>query len=386
MLSVIGMPGRQRLRLIDKLSGGWVTNVMSATDGPGYLCSMNALVYHGPGKKAWEEKPTPTLQQPTDAIVRIHKTTICGTDLHILKGDLPEVTDGRILGHEGIGVIEEVGSAVTAFKKGDKVLISCISSCGKCLYCRKGMYSHCEQGGWILGHLIDGTQAEYVRIPFADTSLYHIPETADEDAIVMLSDILPTGFECGVLNGQVQPGDSVVIVGAGPIGLAVLLTAQFYTPATLIMVDVDDNRLAVAKTLGATHTINSQTVDAVAEVMRLTENRGADVAIEAVGIPATFDLCAAVIAPGGHIANVGVHGKPVELHLETLWSRNITITTRLVDTVTTPMLMKTVVSNKVNGASLITHHFALNDIMQAYDTFEHAAREKALKVILTSAS
>ncbi len=347
---------------------------------------MNALVYHGPGKKAWEEKPTPTLQQPTDAIVRIHKTTICGTDLHILKGDLPEVTDGRILGHEGIGVIEEVGSAVTAFKKGDKVLISCISSCGKCLYCRKGMYSHCEQGGWILGHLIDGTQAEYVRIPFADTSLYHIPETADEDAIVMLSDILPTGFECGVLNGQVQPGDSVVIVGAGPVGLAVLLTAQFYTPATLVMVDVDDNRLSVAKTLGATHTINSQTVDAVAEVMRLTENRGADVAIEAVGIPATFDLCAAVIAPGGHIANVGVHGKPVELHLETLWSRNITITTRLVDTVTTPMLMKTVVSNKVDGASLITHHFALNDIMQAYDTFEHAAREKALKVILTSAS
>lgn len=346
---------------------------------------MNALVYHGPGKKAWEEKPKPTLQQATDAVVKIHKTTICGTDLHILKGDLPEVTDGRILGHEGIGVIEEVGTAVTQFKKGDKVLISCISSCGKCTYCRKGMYSHCEQGGWILGHLIDGTQAEYVRIPFADTSLYHIPENADEDAIVMLSDILPTGFECGVLNGQVQPGDSVVIVGAGPVGLAVLLTAQFYTPATLIMVDIDDNRLAVAKTLGATHTINSQTADAVAEIMRLTENRGADVAIEAVGIPATFALCTAVIAPGGHVANVGVHGKPVELHLETLWSRNITITTRLVDTVTTPMLMKTVVSNKVDGASLITHQFALNDIIQAYDTFENAAREKALKVILTSA-
>lgn len=345
---------------------------------------MNALVYHGPGKKAWEEKPAPTIQQATDAVVKIYKTTICGTDLHILKGDVPEVTDGRILGHEGIGVIEEVGSAVTQFKKGDKVLISCISSCGKCTYCRKGMYSHCEQGGWILGHLIDGTQAEYVRIPFADTSLYHIPSTANEDAIVMLSDILPTGFECGVLNGQVQPGDSVVIVGAGPIGLAVLLTAQFYTPASIIMVDIDDNRLAVAKTLGATHTINSQTVDAVTDVMRLTENRGADVAIEAVGIPATFDLCTAVIAPGGHVANVGVHGKPVELHLETLWSRNITITTRLVDTVTTPMLMKTVVSGKVDGATLITHHFALNDIIKAYDTFENAAREKALKVILTS--
>ena len=313
---------------------------------------MKALVYHGPGKKSWEEKPNPVLQQPTDAIVRIYKTTICGTDLHILKGDVPEVTDGRILGHEGIGIIEEVGSAVTTFQKGDKVLISCITSCGKCSYCRKGMYSHCDQGGWILGHTIDGTQAEYVRIPFADTSLYPIPVQADDDAVVMLSDILPTGFECGVLNGQVQPGDTVVIVGVGPIGLAVLLTAQFYAPAMIIAIDVDDNRLQVAKTLGATHSINSQEKDAVKEVFSLT--------------------------------NVGVHGKPVELHLETLWSRNITITTRLVDTVTTPMLMKNVISNKLDGKKLITHHFALSDIIQAYDTFEHAAREKALKVILTS--
>jgi alcohol dehydrogenase len=345
---------------------------------------MNALVYHGPGQKSWEERPAPTLQQPTDAIVRIVKTTICGTDLHILKGDLPEVTKGRILGHEGIGIIEEVGTAVTTFNKGDRVLISCISSCGKCAFCRKGMYSHCEQGGWILGHLIDGTQAEYVRIPFADTSLYHIPEHANDDAIVMLSDILPTGFECGVLNGDVKPGDTVVIVGAGPVGLAALLTALFYTPALVIVVDVDDNRLAVAMTLGATQTINSQQEDAVHEVMKLTEKKGADVAIEAVGIPATFDLCAAVIAAGGRIANVGVHGKPVALHLETLWSRNITITTRLVDTVTTPMLMKTVLAKKLDGTKLITHHFALNDIIRAYDTFEHAAREKALKVILTN--
>lgn len=345
---------------------------------------MNALVYHGPGQKSWEEKPNPTLQQTTDAIVRIVKTTICGTDLHILKGDLPEVTEGRILGHEGIGIIDEVGTAVTTFKKGDRVLISCISSCGKCAFCRKGMYSHCEQGGWILGHLIDGTQAEYVRIPFADTSLYHIPEHANDDAIVMLSDILPTGFECGVLNGEVKPGDAVVIVGAGPVGLAALLTAQFYTPALLIVIDVDDNRLEVATALGATHTINSQRDDVLHEVMNLTEKRGADVAIEAVGIPATFDLCAAVIAAGGRIANVGVHGKPVELHLETLWSKNITITTRLVDTVTTPMLMKTVLAKKLDGTKLITHYFALNDIMQAYDTFEHAAREKALKVILTN--
>jgi len=345
---------------------------------------MKALVYHGPGKKAWEEKPKPVLQQPTDAIVKIYKTTICGTDLHILKGDVPEVTEGRILGHEGIGIIEEVGSAVTTFQKGDKVLISCISACGKCVYCRKGMYSHCVHGGWILGHTIDGTQAEYVRIPFADTSMYPIPDQADDDAVVMLSDILPTGFECGVLNGQVKPGDNVVIVGVGPVGLAVLLTAQFYAPATIIVIDVDDNRLQVAKTLGATHTINSQEKDAIKEVFSLTENIGADVAVEAVGIPATFELCTAVIAPGGRIANVGVHGKLVELHLETLWSKNITITTRLVDTITTPLLMKTVLSHKLDGKKLITHHFALNDIIQAYDTFAHAAREKALKVILTN--
>jgi alcohol dehydrogenase len=345
---------------------------------------MKALVYHGPGKKSWEEKPKPTIVEATDAIVKIYKTTICGTDLHILKGDVPAVTDGRILGHEGVGVIEEVGTAVTSFKKGDRVLISCISSCGKCEYCKKGMYSHCEKGGWILGHLIDGTQAEYVRIPFADNSLYHIPENADEEALVMLSDILPTGFECGVLNGQIKPGDTVAIVGAGPIGMAVLLTAQFYTPAAIIMIDMDDNRLQVAKTFGATHIINNQHEDAVAKIFSLTENKGVDVSIEAVGIPATFELCESIIAPGGHIANVGVHGKSVALHLETLWSKNITITTRLVDTVTTPMLLKTVSSKKIDPTKLITHHFPLQNIIQAYDTFQNAARDKTLKVILTN--
>jgi alcohol dehydrogenase len=343
---------------------------------------MKALVYHGPGKKSWEKKPKPTIVEATDAVVKIYKTTICGTDLHILKGDLPEVIDGRILGHEGVGAIEEVGAAVTNFKKGDHVLISCISSCGKCDYCKKGMYSHCENGGWILGHLIDGTQAEYVRIPFADTSLYHIPETADDEAMVMLSDILPTGFECGVLNGQIKPGDTVAIVGAGPIGLAVLLTAQFYTPSAIIMIDIDDHRLQETKTLGATHTINSQKGNAVAKVFSITENKGVDVAIEAVGVPATFELCESIIAPGGHIANIGVHGKSVALHLETSWSKNITITTRLVDTVTTPMLLKTVSSKKIDPTKLITHHFPLQNIMQAYDTFQNAARDKTLKVIL----
>jgi len=345
---------------------------------------MKALVYHGPDNKAWEEKPKPAISQPTDAIVKIYKTTICGTDLHIMKGDVPTVTGGRILGHEGVGVIEETGSSVTNFKKGDHVLISCITSCGKCEYCKKGMYSHCNNGGWILGNTIDGTQAEYVRIPYADNSLYPIPAGADEEALVMLSDILPTGFECGVLNGQVKPGDTVAIVGAGPVGLAALLTAQFFTPAEIIMVDLDDNRLAVAKTFGATQTVNSGHGHAVEKIMQLTGNNGVDVAIEAVGIPATFELCEKIIAPGGHIANVGVHGKSVELHLETLWAQNITITTRLVDTVTTPMLLKVVHSKKLDANQLITHHFKLSDVIAAYDTFKHADREKALKVIMTN--
>jgi alcohol dehydrogenase len=345
---------------------------------------MKALVYHGPGNKSWEEKPKPGIQNASDAIVRISKTTICGTDLHILKGDVPEVTDGRILGHEGVGVIEETGDFVTHFKKGDHVLISCITSCGRCEYCRRGMYSHCENGGWILGHLIDGTQAEYVRIPYADTSLYKIPEGSEEDALVMLSDILPTGYECGVLNGQIKPGDTVAIVGAGPIGLASLLTAQFYSPSEIIMIDPDDNRLAVAKKMGATQTINNSKEMAVEKVLSLTSNKGVDAVIEAVGIPATFELCQSLVAAGGRIANVGVHGKSVNLHLENLWGKNITITTRLVDTISTPMLMKTVQSGKLNSRQLITHRFKLAEIIRAYDCFANAAREKTLKVLLSN--
>ena len=345
---------------------------------------MKALVYHGPGKKSWEEKPKPTVKESTDAVVKILKTTICGTDLHIMKGDVPTVTEGRIIGHEGVGIIEEIGAAVTSFKKGDHVLISCITACGKCEYCKKAMYSHCVKGGWILGNTIDGTQAEYVRIPFADNSLYPIPDGADEEALVMLSDILPTGFECGVLNGKVKPGDTIAIVGAGPIGLAVLLTAQFYSPAVIIMIDVDDNRLQVARTFGATETINSSNENALEKVMSLTNSRGVDTAIEAVGIPSTFELCTAIIGAGGHVANIGVHGKSVTLHLETLWSRNIVITTSLVDTVSTPMLLKTVESGKIDPNKLITHHFKLDQIMKAYEIFENAAKEKALKVILTN--
>jgi alcohol dehydrogenase len=343
---------------------------------------MKALIYHGPGKKAVEERPKPEITAPTDAIIKITKTTICGTDLHILKGDVPSCQPGRILGHEGIGIIDKVGAAVTTFKPGDKVLISCISSCGKCSYCRKLMYSHCTTGGWILGNSIDGTQAEFVRIPHAETSLYHIPNGADEEALVMLSDILPTGFECGVLNGKVQPGNTVAIVGAGPIGLAALLTSQFYSPAEIIMIDLDDNRLAVAKRFGATAVINSADGKAQETVMNMTGKHGVDTAIEAVGIPATFELCEKIVAPGGTIANIGVHGTKVALHLENLWDRNITITTRLVDTVSTPMLLNILGSHKIDPKVLITHRFKFNEILDAYETFAHAADTRALKVII----
>ncbi|HTN61499.1 MAG TPA: zinc-dependent alcohol dehydrogenase family protein [Devosia sp.] len=343
---------------------------------------MKALVYLAVGNKALDERPKPEIAAPTDAIVKITKTTICGTDLHILKGDLPSCKPGRILGHEGVGIVETVGLGVTVFKPGDHVLISCVSACGKCVYCRKQMYSHCTTGGWILGNTIDGTQAEFVRIPHADTSLYPIPAGADEEALVMLSDILPTSFECGILNGKVEPGSTVAIVGSGPIGLAALLTAQFYSPAEIIMIDLDANRLEIAKRFGATSTINSTAGDVADAVMKITGGRGVDTAIEAVGIPATFELCEKIVTPGGVIANIGVHGKKVDLHLESLWDRNIAITTRLVDTVSIPMLFKTVLSNKIDPKRLITHRFKLDRIVDAYDTFGRAAETKALKVII----
>lgn len=345
--------------------------------------TMKAMVYRGPGQKSWESVPSARIVKPTDAIVRITKTTICGTDLHILKGDVPAVTSGRILGHEGVGVIQEVGDAVRNFKQGDRVLISCITSCGKCEYCKKGMYSHCEDGGWILGHLIDGTQAEYVRIPHADNSLYPIPPGTDEEALVMLSDILPTGFEIGVLYGAVKPGDVVAIVGAGPIGMAALLTAQFYSPGRVIMIDLDDARLEMAKTFGATDVLNSAKVDVAKAVLETTKD-GVDVAIEAVGVPATFDVCQNIVRPGGHIANVGVHGKSVDFQIQKLWIQNITLTTGLVNTNTTPMLMKTVQSKKLQPQRLITHRFTFAELPRAYEVFGNAAREKAMKVIISN--
>ncbi len=346
---------------------------------------MKALVFHGPNDLALEDRPRPVLAQATDAIVRITTTTICGTDLHILKGDVPAIAPGRILGHEGVGIVEEAGADVANFHKGDKVLISLITSCGRCGFCRKGMFSHCIAGGWRLGNGIDGTQAEYVRVPFADTGLYHLPPEADEEAAVMLSCILPTGLECGALNGQVKPGDIVAIVGAGPVGLAALLTAQLYSPAEIIMIDLDDNRLKAALSFGATKAVNSSDGKAAERVMDLTRAAGVDVAIEAVGLSATFDLCQAIIAPGGRIANVGVHGKPAGLHLERLWSANITLTTRLVDAGTTPMLLKMVQSGRLDAKKLVSHRFGLPEILKAYDTFGNAAKERAIKVVIRNA-
>ena len=345
---------------------------------------MKALVYQGPGKKDWIEKAKPEVQKPTDVIVKITRTTICGTDLHILKGDVPAVTEGRTLGHEGVGVVEAVGSAVENFKPGDTVLVSCVTSCGKCANCKRQLYAHCADGGWILGHLIDGTQAEYVRIPHGDNSLYPVPAGADEEALVMLSDIMPTGLEIGVQAGGVKPGDTIAIVGAGPVGMSILLTAQFYSPGRIIMIDMDPSRLALARQFGATDTIQVGAEDAVARVLEMTGSLGVDVAIEAVGVPATFDICQKIVSAGGNIANVGVHGKPVELHIEELWIKNINLSMGLVCTSTTPMLLKTLSSGKLDPARLVTHRFAMDDILHAYEVFGNAAREKAIKVIINA--
>ena len=319
---------------------------------------MKAIVYHGPGNKAWEEVAMPTIKEDTDAIVRVDATTICGTDLHILKGDVPAVTDGRILGHEAVGTVETVGAGVKTVKPGDRVLVSCITSCGSCRYCREARYGQCiGGGGWILGHKIDGTQAEFVRVPFADTSTYKVPATVSNEDVLMLADILPTGYEVGVLNGRVKPGDVVAVVGAGPIGLAAILGARLYSPAHIIAIDLADARLDAAKRFGADIVINNSTEDPMVRILELTNGLGADVAIEAVGVPDTFELATRLIRPGGYVANVGVHGKPVTLHLEDLWIRNVTITTGLVDTYSTPTLLRLIENHQINAGLFATHHF-----------------------------
>ena len=345
---------------------------------------MKALVYHGPNQKSWEDVPKPTIQADTDAIVRVDAVTICGTDLHILKGDVPAVTDGRILGHEAVGTVDEVGSGVKNLKPGDKVLVSCITACGSCRFCREGRYGQClGGGGWILGHKIDGTQAEYVRVPFADNSTYPAPAGVSDEDLLMLADILPTGYEIGVLNGGIRPGDVVAVVGAGPIGLSAIMGARLFSPCHIIAIDKADSRLEAAKQFGADVIVNNSREDALAVVHSLTGGLGADVAIEAVGVPATFELAAELIRPGGRVANIGVHGEPATLHLETMWIKDVTITMGLVDTYSTPTLLKLISSGQIAAGQFITHHFGLGDFIEAYDVFSRAAETGALKVVLT---
>jgi len=345
---------------------------------------MHALVYHGPDAKSWEEVPTPALLADTDAIVRVDCTTICGTDLHILKGDLPAVTDGRILGHEAVGTVDQVGAGVKNLKPGDRVIVSCVTACGACRFCREGRYGQClGGGGWILGNLIDGTQAEYVRVPFADNSTYPTPDGVSDEDLLMLADILPTAFEVGVLNGHVQPGDVVAVVGAGPIGLSAILSSRLYSPSHIVAIDLADSRLDAAKQFGADIVINNGRQDPAAALAEITDGLGADVVIEAVGIAATFELATTLVRPGGHVANIGVHGSPATLHLEDLWSRDVTITTGLVDTSSIPTLLKLVRNHQLDPSRFVTHHFDFDHFDDAYDVFSRAADTGALKVILT---
>jgi alcohol dehydrogenase len=343
---------------------------------------MKGFVFHGPGHSAWEEVPDPGIKDPTDAIVRVDQVTICGTDLHILKGDVPEVRPGTVLGHEAVGEIVEVGSDVRTVRPGDRVLVSCITACGRCRSCREAAYGQCQGGGgWILGHLIDGTQAEYVRVPYADLSVHALPSTVRGEDAVLLADIFPTAYEVGVLNGRVRPGDTVVVVGAGPVGLASIVTARLYSPERIIAVDLAASRLEAARRMGA-DAVASATEAPEQLIADLTDGHGADVVIEAVGVPESFEMCTRMVRPGGHVANVGVHGRPATLHLEDLWIRNVTITTGLVDTSSTPMLLRMAAADRLPTESLVTHTFPLEHMEEAYDVFARAADTGALKVVL----
>jgi alcohol dehydrogenase len=345
---------------------------------------MKALVYHGPGERSWEDVPDPQVRDDTDVVVGVDAVTICGTDLHILKGDVPEVTPGTILGHEAVGTVEEVGSAVRSVRPGDHVLVSCIAGCGTCTYCRQGHYGQCLRGGgWALGHTINGVQAEFARVPFADLSLHPLPQGVTDEAAVLLADILPTSYEVGVLNGQVRPGDAVAIVGAGPIGLAAVMTAKLYSPGCIVVIDPAEPRRDAAKRLGADVVLDAEPAQAVEVVQSLTEGLGADVVMEAVGIPSSFELCTQLVRPGGRVANIGVHGAPATLHLETLWIKNVTITTGLVDTSTTPRLLRLLAEHHLDPTPIITHRFGIEQMMEAYDVFSKPAETGALKVVLT---
>ncbi|KUH73704.1 alcohol dehydrogenase [Mycolicibacterium novocastrense] len=347
---------------------------------------MKALVYDGPGRRSWTDAPDAAIASPTDAVVRVDTVTICGTDLHILKGDVPEVTPGRILGHEAVGTVVEVGAAVQRVAVGDRILVSCVTACGSCRYCRDAAYGQClNGGGWILGHLIDGTQAEFVRVPYVDNSTHKVPDGVSDEEMILLADILPTSYEVGVLNGRVRPGDVVAIVGAGPIGLAAILTAKLYSPSHIVAIDMADSRLDAARKFGADAVVNNRRDDPHAVIAELTGGLGADVTMEAVGVPETFELAVRLVRAGGHVANIGVHGGPATLHLEDIWIKNLTITTGLVDTYSTPTLIGLVANHRLDTSPMVTHRFRLDEFETAYDVFSNAAETGALKVVLTAA-
>src|SRR3954453_1014188 len=345
-------------RLSSGTMGGYVPTLKRRGNARVMTCrGMRALVYGGAGQRSWDNVDDPGIQDPTDVIVKVDATTICGTDLHILKGDVPAVTEGRVLGHEAVGTVVETGAAVSSLSEGDRVLVPAITSCGRCGPCKRGMAAHCEAVGgvgWMFGHLIDGVQSEFARVPYAETSVHVIPEGVSDEQVLFLADILPTGYEIGGRNGGVGPGDPIAVVGAGPVGLAAMMTAAIAGASRIIAVDLADSRLRHAEGFGATHTVRAGD-DAEAKIAEITGGEGVDVAMEAVGIPATFDLCTRIVKAGGTVANIGVHGAPTTLHLEDLWIKNITITTGLVSGSTVPTLLSLVRDGKIQADLLGTH-------------------------------
>jgi alcohol dehydrogenase len=345
---------------------------------------MKAIVYRGPDTPSWEDVADPEITDDADAIVRVDATTICGTDLHILAGDVPSVHQGRIIGHEAVGIVEQIGSSVRTVGEGDRVLVSCISSCGMCASCREGHFGQCRGGGgWILGHTYDGTQAEFVRVPFADTSTYQLPAAIADEEALMLADVVPTGYEVGVLKSCVQPGEVVAVIGSGPVGLAAIMGARLFSPSHVVAIDPADRRLEAAKHFGADLTVNDSVANPLEVVRSLTGGLGADVVIEAVGQPETFELAVRLTRPGARLANVGVHGKPAALHLEDQWARDLTVTTGLVDTCSTPLLLRLLAGRQIDTRKFVTHRFGLDEFPDAYDVFSRAADTGALKVVLS---
>lgn len=343
--------------------------------------TMKAFVYHGPEKMSLDQVPKPTIIKPTDAIVKVTTSTICGTDKHIRHGGMPEVEPGRIIGHEFCGIVEEVGSSVNKFKKGDKVAVSCVTQCMDCYYCRRGMYSQCTTGSWIYGYMIDGCQADYVRVPYADSGMYIIPDSLTDEDVLFVGDILSTGY-FGAENGNIQPGDTVAVFGSGPVGMCAMATARLWGPARIVAVDIDDSRLEFAKKNGwADYGLNPQKVDVVQALKDMTGGRGADVTIEANGFEPTFKGAIDGVRAGGTVSLIGVFEKPQVVEMNKLWIKNIAIKMGLVNANRISELIDLIKEGKLNMKPLITHTLPLSQVAEGYDIFEER-RDNAIKVVL----